>query len=231
MDNQSDINDTPDDLNLESVEEINADLPTEPTKKLGKKGLRASRVMDENKLEILRLARIKAVETRRKNAEARKLAAEDPTSNKVPVKALKKQLKETIAKEVQPEEVNVDELLNKKIEKIKLEEERINSIVNQKLMKLQVKENKEIEMPAKPKKPKKKIVYEDSDSEEEIVVRRKSKKKPERLPEQSPMPPRPPPPPQPTQQEIQQAHFAEFQNQLQQSVFVNRMNSMRRFGR
>jgi len=230
MDNNTDINDTPDDLNLESVDQINSNLPAEPTKKLGKKGLRASRVMDENKLEILRLARIKAVEARRKNAEARKLAAEDPTSNKVPVKALKKQLKESIAKEVQPEEVNVDELLNKKIEKIKLEEERINSIVNQKLMKLQVKENKEIEMPTKPKKPKKKIVYEDSDSEEEIIVRRKSKKKVEPVVEPQ-LPPRPPPPPQPTQQEIQQAHFAEFQNQLQQSVFVNRMNSMRRFGR
>jgi len=230
MDNNTDINDNHDDLNLESVDQINSNLPAEPTKKLGKKGLRASRVMDENKLEILRLARIKAVEARRKNAEARKLAAEDPTSNKVPVKALKKQLKESIAKEVQPEEVNVDELLNKKIEKIKLEEERINSIVNQKLMKLQVKENKEIEMPTKPKKPKKKIVYEDSDSEEEIIVRRKSKKKVEPVVEPQ-LPPRPPPPPQPTQQEIQQAHFAEFQNQLQQSVFVNRMNSMRRFGR
>jgi len=230
MDNNTDINNTSDDLNVESVDQINSNLSPEPTKKLGKKGLRASRVMDENKLEILRLARIKAVEARRKNAEARKLAAEDPTSNKVPVKALKKQLKESIAKEVQPEEVNVDELLNKKIEKIKLEEERINSIVNQKLMKLQVKENKEIEMPTKPKKPKKKIVYEDSDSEEEIIVRRKSKKKVEPVVEPQ-LPPRPPPPPQPTQQEIQQAHFAEFQNQLQQSVFVNRMNSMRRFGR
>jgi hypothetical protein len=229
MDNQIDINDTPDDLNVESVDPINTDLPTEPTKKLGKKGLRASRVMDESKLEILRLARIKAVEARRKNAEARKLAAEDPTSNKVPVKALKKQLKESIAKEVQPEEVDVDELLNKKIEKIKLEEERINSIVNQKLMKLQVKENKEIEMPKK--KPKKKIVYEDSDSDsEEIIVRRKSKKKVEPVIEQQ-LPPPPPPPRQPTAQEIQQQQFAEFQNQLHQSVFANRMNSMRRFGR
>ena len=227
MDNQIDINDTPDDLNLESVDQINSDLPAEPAKKLGKKGIRASRVMDENKLEILRLARIKAVEARRKNAEARRLAAEDPTSNKVPVKALKKQLKESIAKEVQPEEVDVDKLLNDKIEKIKLEEERINSIVNQKLLKLQVKENKEIETP-KPKKPKKKIIYEDSDSDEEIIVRRKSKKKPEPIVEQPPPPP--PPIPQPTAQQIQQQQFAEFQNQLHQSVFANRMN-MRRFGR
>ena len=229
MDNQPDINETPDDLNVESVDPINSDLPTEPTKKLGKKGLRASRVMDESKLEILRLARIKAVEARRRNAEARKLAAEDPTSNKVPVKALKKQLKESIAKEVQPEEVDVDKLLNEKIEKIKLEEERINSIVNQKLMKLQVKENKEIEMPVKPKKSKKKIVYEDSDSEEEIIVRRKSKKKVEPVIEQQ-LPPPPPPPRQPTPQQIQQQQFAEFQNQLHQSVFANRMN-IRRFGR
>jgi hypothetical protein len=228
MDNQLDINDTPDDLNLESVDQINSNLSAEPAKKLGKKGLRASRVMDENKLEILRLARIKAVEARRKNAEARRLAAEDPTSNKVPVKALKKQLKESIAKEVQPEEVDVDKLLNDKIEKIKLEEERINSIVNQKLMKLQVKENKEIEMPKK--KPKKKIVYEDSDSDsEEIIVRRKSKKKPEPVIEQPPIP-QPPPVVQPTPQQIQQQQFAEFQNQLHQSVFANRMN-IRRFGR
>ena len=205
----------------ENNEEINVESEDQPAKKLGKKGVRVSRVMDENKLEILRLARIKAMEVRKKNAEARKLAAEDPTSNKVPVKALKKQLKESIAKEVKPEEVDVDKLLNDKIEKIKLEEERINSIVNQKLMKLQVKENKEIEVP-KPKK-KKKIIYEDSDSEEEVIVRRRKPKNKIEPPDPSPMPIRPPPPPQPSAEEIQQRQFMEFQQQLQQSIFNSRM--------
>ena len=205
----------------ENNEEINVESEDQPAKKLGKKGVRVSRVMDENKLEILRLARIKAMEVRKKNAEARKLAMEDPTSNKVPVKALKKQLKESIAKQVNVEEVDVDKLLNDKIEKIKLEEERINSIVNQKLMKLQVKENKEIEMPDKPKKPKKKIIYEDSDSEEEVIVRRRPKKKIE-PPDPSPIP-LPPTPQQPSAQELQQRQMMEFQNQIQQSIFNSRM--------
>ena len=205
---------------VENNEEINVESEDQPAKKLGKKGVRVSRVMDENKLEILRLARIKAMEVRKKNAEARKLALEDPTSNKVPVKALKKQLKESINKEVKPEEVDVDKLLNDKIDKIKLEEERINSIVNQKLMKLQVKENKEIETP-KPKK-KKKIIYEDSDSEEEVIVRRRKPKNKIEPPEPSPIPP-PPTPQQPSAQEIQQRQMMEFQQQIQQSIFNNRM--------
>jgi hypothetical protein len=206
---------------VENNEEMGVESEDQPSKKLGKKGVRVSRVMDENKLEILRLARIKAVEVRKKNAEARKLALEDPTSNKVPVKALKKQLKESITKQVKVEEVDVDKLLNDKIDKIKLEEERINSIVNQKLMKLQVKENKEIEVP-KPKK-KKKIIYEDSDSEEEeVIVRRRKPKNKIEPPEPSPIPP-PPTPQQPSAQEIQQRQMMEFQQQIQQSIFNNRM--------
>ena len=54
---------------VENNEEINVESEDQPAKKLGKKGVRVSRVMDENKLEILRLARIKAMEVRKKNAK------------------------------------------------------------------------------------------------------------------------------------------------------------------
>lgn len=195
----------------EQNEDNSGMLENPPQKKLGKKGIRVSRVMDEHKSEILRLAREKALEVRKQRAQERKIELENQASiNNVTVQQLKKQLKKSNNRQITPEEV----------EQIKLEE-RINSIVNQKLMKLQVKENKEIHSPKKPTK--KKIVYEDSDSEEEeVIIKRRPKKK---IEEPVPPPPIPQQSPQvqPSAHELQQRQFMEFQNQIHNAMLNQRM--------
>ena len=194
-------------------------------KKMGRGGKRISRVMTPQKLELLALARVRAFEVRKKNSDNRKLQelhdAENPLSNNVPVKSLKKSLKQSIKKEINTEEVNVDLLLSKKLDKMKLEEKRINDIVTKRLLEIQTNQSTDKTPVRPPGRPRKKVIYEDSDDEEEeIIVRRK--KKPEPV-----APPVPPPPPQPTQQEIadnlHRQQFSEFQNQIQNSMLNRRM--------
>ena len=224
MDN---LNQTEEEYKSDDESVTTSEIPeiVEP-KKMGKGGKRISRVMTPQKLELLALARVRAFEVRKKNSEERKLKElndlENPLSNTVPVKSLKKSLKQSIKKEIDPEEVNVDLLLSKKLDKMKLEEKRINDIVNKRLLEIQNNQSTDKTPIRPPGRPRKKVIYEDSDDEEEEIIVRRKKKAPEPV-----APPVPPPPPQPTQQEIadnlHRQQFSEFQNQIQNSMLNRRM--------
>ena len=145
------------------IEDDPQDLPNmegEP-KKLGKKGMRKSTVMSPERLEILRLARIKAVEVRKANSIKNGKAAIREEKKQKAVENTKR-YEDNYNKKVEDE-------VNRRMMNMNIDDkmEKINELVERKMAEAMAK-----------KKPKKKVVEEESsDSEEEVVVRRRRPKK------------------------------------------------------
>ena len=206
--------DEPDDYELndnpESIDKPESnDERTEPTeKKKGKKGMRATRVMTPEKLEILRLAREKALEVRKQNALTSGRAAKREQIKKNAIEN-KKKYEDHFNKRVEDE-------IQKRMQTMSLDNNlsKIDELVNAKL------EAKLAEIKPTKKSSKKKVILEESDSssEEEVIVRRRQKKV---IIKETPAPPAPPPvvkqevaPPEPTPEEIHRMNFLNFTNQL-----------------
>ncbi len=147
-------------LPIEDEPEIDETEP-EITKK-GKKGLRKSTVMTPDKLEVLRLARIKALEVRRANSIKNGKAA------------IREEKKQQAAENTKKYEDNynkkVDDEVNRRMMSMSMDDKmsKIDELVEAKLKAAL----------ANKKKPKKKVVEEESsDSEEEVIVRKRRPKK------------------------------------------------------
>ena len=143
------------------------------TIKMGKKGMRRSVEMTPERLEMLARAREKALEVRRANAEARGKGVVREQAKQKAVENKKK----------------ADEIFNKKVEEEiqKRMGNKLNEMIEEKLKDIQPK-----------KQPKKKIIYEDTETESEVevvkVVRKKKPIKELPAPEPKPEPVIEPPP-------------------------------------
>jgi len=123
--------------------------------------MRKSTTMTPERLEILRLARIKAIEVRKANSIKNGKAAEREVKKQKAVENTKR-YEENYAKKV-------DDEVNRRMMSMSMEDkmEKINELVEAKLQAALAK-----------KKPKKKVIEEESsESEEEVVVRRRRPKK------------------------------------------------------
>ena len=144
-----------------------------PTIKMGKKGMRRSVEMTPERLEMLARARERALEVRRANAEARGKGVVREQAKQKAVENKKK----------------ADEIFNKKVEEEiqKRMGNKLNEMIEEKLKDIQPK-----------KQPKKKIIYEDTETESEAeiikVVRKKKPIKELPPPEPKPEPVIEPPP-------------------------------------
>jgi len=140
-----------------------AELEIEPeiTKK-GKKGMRKSTTMTPERLEILRLARIKAIEVRKANSIKNGKAAEREVKKQKAVENTKR-YEDNYNKKVEDE-------VNRRMMSMSMEDkmEKINELVEAKL---------QAALAAKKKKTKKVIEEESSESEEEVIVRKRRPKK------------------------------------------------------
>ena len=143
------------------------------TIKMGKKGMRRSVEMTPERLEMLARAREKALEVRRANAESRGKGVVREQAKQKAVENKKKS----------------DEIFNKKVEEEiqKRMGNKLNEMIEEKLKDIQPK-----------KQPKKKIIYEDTETESEVevvkVVRKKKPIKELPAPEPKPEPVIEPPP-------------------------------------
>jgi len=194
------------------IEDDPQDLPNmegEP-KKLGKKGMRKSTVMSPERLEILRLARIKAVEVRKANSIKNGKAA------------IREEKKQKAAENTKKYEDNynrrVDDEVNRRMMSMSMEDkmEKINELVERKMAEAMAK-----------KKPKKKVVEEESsDSEEEVIVRKRRPKKKiiyEDEPEPEPQSRYSMPPEHPTPTFQRPPMSSYFQNAFDSTLMRNRM--------
>jgi len=173
-----------------------------PEVKKGKKGMRRSVPATPERLEILRLARIKALEVRKQKAietgkgALREEKRQNALNNR---KKAEDDMNAKIEAEVQKRLSNLG---------ISNQMDKIDELVEAKFKALQVSKTEE-----PPARRKKKVVYEtDSDTDTEVYVKKKSV--------------RPPPEPAPVQQPNQ---FMDFQNQIQNAMFNNPAMYGRRF--
>ena len=180
-----------------------------PEVKKGKKGMRRSVPATPERLEILRLARIKALEVRKKKAVE---------SGKGALREEKKQNALNNRKKAEDDmNAKIEAEVQKRLSNLGISNqlEKIDELVSQKIKDMQLKTQEEEE--PKVSRRKKKVVYDtESDTDSEVVyVKKKTIRPPKQEPEQ------PPPPPQ------QVNPFMDFQNQIQNSI----MNNPARYGR
>ena len=172
-----------------------------PEVKKGKKGMRRSVPATPERLEILRLARIKALEVRKQKAIE---------SGKGALREEKRQNALNNRKKAQDDiDAKIEAEVQKRLSNLGISNqlEKIDELVAQKIKDMQLKTQEE-----EPKvRRKKKVVYDtESDTDSEVVY---VKKKTVRPPKQEPEPvPVPQPPVNP---------FMDFQNQIQNSIMSN----------
>ena len=174
----------------------------ETPSKLGKKGLRKSTPMTPERLEILRLARIKALEVRKANSIANGKAAEREVKKQKAVENTKR----------------YEDNYNKKVED-EVNRRMMSMSMDDKMSKIdELVERKMAEAMAKKKKTKKVIQEEESSgSEEEIVVR---KRRPKKVIYEEPEPE-----PQSRYSLPQEQHTPQFQRPPMSSYFQNAFDS------
>ncbi len=182
-------------LPTEAELEIDPNMEGEPKK--GKKGMRKSTQMTEERLEILRLARIKAIEVRKANSIKNGKAAEREVKKQKAVENTKR-YEDNYNKKVEDE-------VNRRMMNMNMDDkmEKINELVEAKL---------QAALAAKKKKTKK-VVEESSDSEEEVIVRRR---KPKKVIYEEPEPE-----PQSRYSLPQEQHTPQFQRPPMSSYFQN----------
>jgi hypothetical protein len=173
-----------------------------PEVKKGKKGMRRSVPATPERLEILRLARIKALEVRKQKAietgkgALREEKRQNALNNR---KKAEDDMNAKIEAEVQKRLSNLG---------ISNQMDKIDELVEAKFKALQVSKSEE-----PPARRKKKVVYEtDSDTDTEVYVKKKSVR-----------------PPPPVQEQPPQNPFMDFQNQIQNAMFNNPAMYGRRF--
>lgn len=184
---------------IESDEEVITDIPEPKTQK----DKPIKKPMSAERLEMLARAREKALAVRKANAEAR---GKKPLREAAKQKAKQNQ---EIADSKFREAVNkkVEEELAKRIDD--LNTNKINEILEEKL--------KDI----KPKKPRKKVIYEDTETESEAEVVKVVRKK-KHVPAPVPAPAPAPVPEQPTEVPRQTHQFNQFTNLLRSIPRANR---------
>ena len=194
------MSDVSEDEDLISINDI-----AEPEPEVKEKKSRAKQVMTPERLEALARARVKAMEVRKANAEVRG----------------KKVVREEKKQNAQKNKNDADEKFRNAVN-TRVEEElakRMNTLNTDKINELLEEKLKDI----KPRKPRKKIVYEETETESEAeVVKVVRKKKPVASlvpePPKEIIPAEPPPPPI-TRQEHQ---FNQFTNMLRTLPRANR---------